>query len=64
MILNIKGISLDNLDISGFGGLTRHAVDVWFHDFAGNIGYSNILHADLMTLYHSFVCHGNLTSNT
>ncbi|KAI5418674.1 hypothetical protein KIW84_043051 [Lathyrus oleraceus] len=37
---------------------------VCVHGFAGNIGYSNILHGELMTLYHVYVWPGNLASKT
>lgn len=48
MILNID---CSNLDSSDFGGLIRN-VAVSGLSFADNIYYSNILHVELMTLYH------------
>jgi len=52
MILNVDGSSLGNPCISGFGGLLRNEDDAWIHGFAGNIGFSNILHAELLSVYH------------
>ena len=44
MILNVDGSSLGNPGVSDFGGLFRNEDGVWIHGFAGNIGFSNILH--------------------
>jgi ribonuclease HI len=53
MILNVDGRStIGNPGISGFGGLIRNSDGAWVHDFAGNIGFSNILHAELLAVYH------------
>jgi len=50
-----NGSSLCNPGVSGFGGLLRNADGVWFHGFAGNIGFSNILHAELLAVYHKLI---------
>ncbi|CAI8612715.1 unnamed protein product [Vicia faba] len=52
IILNVDGSSIGNPSVSGFGGLVRNADGAWVHNFAGNIGYSNILHVELIMLYH------------
>jgi uncharacterized membrane-anchored protein YitT (DUF2179 family) len=41
--------------VSGFGGLIRNADGVWVHGFAGNIGFSNILHAELLAVYYGLL---------
>jgi hypothetical protein len=55
MIMNVGGSSISNLGVSGFGGLIRNSDGVWVHDFAGNIGFSNILHAELLAVYHGLI---------
>jgi ribonuclease HI len=52
MILNVDGSSIGNPGVSGFGGLIRHADGTWIRGFYGNIGVSNIMHAELLALYH------------
>jgi ribonuclease HI len=51
MILNVDGSSIGNPDISGFGGLIRKVDGGWVHGFSGNVGHTNILHAELMAIY-------------
>ncbi|PNX59731.1 ribonuclease H, partial [Trifolium pratense] len=55
MILNIDGSRIGNPSTSGFRGLIRKSDGAWEHSFAGNIGLSNILHAELLTVYHGLV---------
>ncbi|CAJ2654735.1 unnamed protein product [Trifolium pratense] len=55
MILKVDGSSLGNPGIPDFGGLIRNNDDVWIHGFAGNIGFSNILHVELLTIYYGLV---------
>ncbi|KAK2421190.1 hypothetical protein QL285_031846 [Trifolium repens] len=55
MILHVDRSSIGNLGVSGFEGLIRNSNSVWVHGFAGNIGFSNILHAKLMVVYHGLV---------
>ncbi|GAU24184.1 hypothetical protein TSUD_84190 [Trifolium subterraneum] len=55
MILNVDGSSIGNPGISGFGGLIQNFDRTWVHGFAGNIGFSNILHAELLAMYHGLV---------
>ncbi|PNX65848.1 ribonuclease H, partial [Trifolium pratense] len=55
MILNVDGSRIGNPSISGFRGLIRKSDGAWEHSFAGNIGLSNILHAELLTVYHGLV---------
>ncbi|PNX87731.1 ribonuclease H [Trifolium pratense] len=55
MILNVDGSSIGNPGISGFRGLIWNSDGAWVHDFAGNIGFSNILHAELLAVYHGLV---------
>ncbi|MCH79684.1 RNA-directed DNA polymerase (Reverse transcriptase) [Trifolium medium] len=50
MILNVDGSS-SNPGISGFGGLIHNADGAWVHGFFGNLGVTNILHAELMAIY-------------
>lgn len=52
MILYVDGCSLGNPGVSGFGGLLRNDDGAWYCGFAGNIGFSNILHAELLAVYH------------
>jgi len=55
MISNVDGSSLGNSGVSGFGGLLRNEDGVWIHEFAENIGFSNILHAELLEVYHGLL---------
>ncbi|GAU47648.1 hypothetical protein TSUD_27720 [Trifolium subterraneum] len=55
MILNVDGSSIGNPGVSGFGGLIHNSKGAWAHGFVGNIGFSNILHAELMALYHGLL---------
>jgi ribonuclease HI len=55
MILNVDGSSLGNPGVSGFGGLIRNSDGTWIQGFAGNIGFSNILHAELLGVYYGLV---------
>ncbi|GAU49474.1 hypothetical protein TSUD_91460 [Trifolium subterraneum] len=50
MILNVDGSSIGNPGISSFGGLIRNAYGAWIHGFFGNLGVTNILHAELMAI--------------
>lgn len=54
MILNVDDSSLGNPDVLGFDGLIQNADGVWTHNFMANVSYSNIIHDELMTLYHGF----------
>ncbi|PNX91672.1 ribonuclease H [Trifolium pratense] len=51
MILNVDGSSIGNPVIFGFGGLICNADGAWVHGFFGNLGVTNILHAELMAIY-------------
>jgi ribonuclease HI len=51
MILNVDGSSIGNPGISGYGGTIRNADGAWIHGFFGNLGVSNILHAELMAIF-------------
>ncbi|MCI41372.1 ribonuclease H protein, partial [Trifolium medium] len=55
MILNVDGSSIGNPGVSGYGGLIRNPDGAWVHGFAGNIGISNILHVELLVVYHGLV---------
>lgn len=55
MILNVDGSSLGNHGVSGFGGLIRNSNGAWIQGFAENIGFSNILHAELLGVYYGLV---------
>jgi len=35
-----------------FGGLLRNDDGAWYSGFVGNIGFSNILHAELLAVYN------------
>jgi hypothetical protein len=52
MILNVDGGSIGNPGISDYRGLNRNSDNAWIHDFAGNIGFLNILHAELLAVNH------------
>jgi ribonuclease HI len=52
MILNVDGSSIGNPGISRFGGLIRNSFGAWVQGFVGNIGFSNILHAELLAVYY------------
>lgn len=39
---------------SNFGGLLRNGIGKWFSGFAGYIGVSNNLHAELLALQYGF----------
>jgi hypothetical protein len=52
MILYVDGSSIDNHGISGFGGLIWNSVGAWVQGFVGHIGFSNILHIELLAVYH------------
>jgi ribonuclease HI len=52
MILNVDGSSLGNPDVFGFGGLLRNDDGAWYCGFTENIGFSIILHAELLAVYH------------
>jgi hypothetical protein len=51
MILNVDGSSIGNPGVFGFGRLIRNSNGAWVHGFYGNLGVSNILHAELMAIY-------------
>jgi hypothetical protein len=36
-------------------GLIRKSVGAWVQDFVGNIGFSNIVHAELLAVYYGLV---------
>ncbi|PNX79511.1 ribonuclease H, partial [Trifolium pratense] len=55
MILNVDGSNIDNPGVFGFKGLIRNFDGAWVHGFAGNIGFSNILRAELLTVYCGLV---------
>jgi ribonuclease HI len=55
MILYVDGSSIDNHGISGFRGLIWNSVGAWVQGFVGNIGFSNILHAELLAVYYGLV---------
>ncbi|GAU48622.1 hypothetical protein TSUD_133530 [Trifolium subterraneum] len=55
MILNVDGSSIGNPGVSRYGGLIRNSEGAWAHGFAGNIGFSNILHPELMALYRGLL---------
>jgi len=52
MILNVDGSYLGNPDVSGFEGLIQNYDGAWIQGFIGNIGFSNILHAELLGVYY------------
>lgn len=51
-VLNVDGSSFGNPGISGFGGVLRRHDGSWIYGFGGNIGFSSILQAELLALYH------------
>ncbi|XP_058763267.1 uncharacterized protein LOC131636671 [Vicia villosa] len=52
VILNVDGSSLGKLGVSNFGGLIQNVDCACVHSFVSNIGYSNILHVEVVTLYY------------
>jgi ribonuclease HI len=55
MILNVDGSSIGNPEVSSFGGLIRNSDGAWIHGFVDNIGYSKILHTELLVVYHGLI---------
>jgi ribonuclease HI len=51
-VLNVDGSSLGIPGSSGFGGVLRHSDGSWLYGFAGHVGISSILHAELLALYY------------
>lgn len=49
-VLNVDGSSLGNPGRSGFGGLLRRSDGTWIVGFAGSLGFSEILQAELMAI--------------
>lgn len=52
---NVDGSSLGNPGRAGFGGLLRNLDGAWLLGFAGTIGVSTSLHAELCALYHGLL---------
>jgi hypothetical protein len=59
MILNVDGSSIGNPGISGFGGLIRNSHGAWIRGVAGNIGCSNILHAECIMEHKRLICYSD-----
>ncbi|GAU46107.1 hypothetical protein TSUD_95790 [Trifolium subterraneum] len=55
MILNVDGSSIGNPGVSGFRGLIRNSDDAWVQGFVGNMGFSNILHAELLAHHYAAI---------
>lgn len=51
MALNVDGSAINNPGWVGFGGVIRDHNGVFKKGFYGSVGYSNILHAELMALF-------------
>jgi len=51
-ILNVDGSAQTNPRLVRFGGLIRDFDGQFIRGFHGNIGYSNILHAEILALMH------------
>jgi len=51
-ILNVDGSAQTNSGMEGFGGLIRDFGGQFIYGFHGNIGYSNILHTEILALMH------------
>jgi ribonuclease HI len=43
---------LGNPGVSGFGGVLRRSNGTWIYGFAGNVGNTTVVHAELLTIYH------------
>jgi len=52
IILNVDGSALTNPGAARFGGLIRDHNGKFIKGYYGSIGYSNVLHAEIMTLFH------------
>lgn len=52
VVLNVDGSAVSNPDMASFGGLLRDHDGVSICGFHGSIGHSNVLHAELMPLFH------------
>jgi hypothetical protein len=55
IIMNVDRSSIGSPGVFDFGGLIQNSDGVWVHAFAGNKGFSNILHAEPMTVNHDLV---------
>jgi hypothetical protein len=55
IIMNVDRSSIGSPGVFDFGGLIQNSDGVWVHAFAGNKGFSNILHAKPMAIYHGLV---------
>lgn len=53
-MLNVDGSSLGNPGASGFGGVLRNFNGSWIGSFSGSVGFSNVLHVELLDLYDGF----------
>ena len=51
-ILNVDGSAQTNPGMAGFDDLIRDFNGQFMRGFHGNIGYSNILHAEILTSMH------------
>lgn len=47
VVLNVDSSSIGNPSPSGFGGIIRRSNGDWLHGFAGHLGCTNSLHAEL-----------------
>lgn len=54
VVLNVEGSCIGNLGPSSMGGLLRCNDGVWLDTFAGFLGITNNLHAELLALLHGF----------
>lgn len=50
--LNVDGSALTNPGLAGFGGLIRDHTGEFRRGFLGSVGHSDIMHAELMAIYH------------
>lgn len=52
VILNVDGNSMGNPGPAGFGGVLRHSSGDWISGFAGSVGWSTVLHVELLSIFY------------
>lgn len=52
IVLNVDGSALTNPGQAGFGGIMHNQAGEFLGGYYGSVEVSNILHAEVMALYH------------
>lgn len=50
--LNVDGSAMTNPGLAGFGGIVRDSNGKFVRGFYGSVGWSDILHAEVMAIFH------------